>query len=62
MSFLYGVCMGVIGALYAIGFDLYFVFWILLAVGLITLVGPFIFLHKLIKSMNKLNADYNING
>ena len=25
-------------------------------------VGPFIFLHKLFKAMNKLNADYNEKG
>ncbi len=62
MSILYGICMGVIAVLTSIGFDLYIVLWLLLAVALITLVGPFVFLHKLMKAMNKLNEDYNLRG
>ncbi len=30
--------------------------------GCLILVGPFIYGHKLFKAMNKLNADWNING
>ena len=62
MGFLYGVCIGVVAVLASIGFDLYIVLWILLVVALITLVGPFVFLHKLMKAMNKLNEDYNLRG
>ena len=31
-------------------------------VGVAALVGPFVFLHKLMKAMNQMNADYNVNG
>lgn len=37
-------------------------FWLWNVLGSLILVGPFIFLHKLMKAMNLLNADYNING
>ena len=37
-------------------------FWLWGVLGSLILVGPFIFCHKLMKAMNKLNADYNING
>lgn len=30
--------------------------------GSLILVGPFIYAHKLLKSMNLLAADYNVNG
>lgn len=30
--------------------------------GALIIVGPFIFYHKLLKSMNAINAHYNING
>lgn len=30
--------------------------------GTLILVGPFIYTHKMLKSMNLLAADYNING
>lgn len=37
-------------------------FWLWNILGSLILVGPFIFLHKLMKSMNRINADFNING
>ena len=37
-------------------------FWLWGVLGSLILVGPFIFCHKLMVAMNKLNADYNING
>ncbi len=37
-------------------------FWLWNILGSLIVVGPFIFLHKLMKSMNKINADFNING
>lgn len=37
-------------------------FWLWNVLGSLIIVGPFVFLHKLMKSMNKINADFNING
>lgn len=37
-------------------------FWLWNVLGSLILVGPFVFLHKLLKAMNKINADYNICG
>ena len=37
-------------------------FWLWNILGSFILVGPFIFLHKLMKSMNLLNADFNEKG
>lgn len=37
-------------------------FWLWNVLGSLILVGPFVFCHKLMVAMNKLNADYNING
>ena len=37
-------------------------FWLWNVLGSLILVGPFIFNHKLMKSMNKLNADFNVKG
>lgn len=37
-------------------------FWLWNILGSLIVVGPFIFLHKLMKSMNKINADFNTNG
>lgn len=37
-------------------------FWLWGVLGSLILVGPFIFCHKLMVAMNKLNADYNMNG
>lgn len=37
-------------------------FWLWGMLGSLILVGPFVFMHKLLKSMNLLCQDYNING
>ena len=37
-------------------------FWLWGILGSLILVGPFIFTHKLMKSMNLLNKDFNENG
>ena len=37
-------------------------FWLWNILGTLIVVGPFIFVHKLMKSMNKINADFNTNG
>ena len=37
-------------------------FWLWNVLGAFILVGPFIFTHKLMKSMNLINDDFNING
>ena len=62
LGLLCSICMCAAGALLSIGYDSYILLWILLAVSLLTLAGPFVFLSKLMKAMNKLNADYNVNG
>lgn len=37
-------------------------FWGWGILGSFILVGPFIYLHKLLKAMNLLSEDYNVNG
>lgn len=37
-------------------------FWLWNVLGMLIIVGPFIYIHKLLKAMNLLSADYNING
>ena len=37
-------------------------FWLWNVLGTLILVGPFIFVHKLMKAMNKINGDFNRNG
>ena len=37
-------------------------FWLWNVLGSLILVGPFIFVHKLMKAMNKINGDFNVNG
>ena len=37
-------------------------FWLWNILGSFILVGPFVFLHKLMKSMNLLNKDFNVKG
>ena len=37
-------------------------FWLWGVLGSLIVVGPFIFVHKFLKGMNKLNADFNVNG
>ena len=61
-GFLSSVLTGAAGYLVAAGFVEQIVLWILICVGAVALAGPFVFLHKLMKAMNQLNADYNVNG
>jgi len=37
-------------------------FWLWCILGSIILVGPMIYIHKKCVAMNKLAADYNVNG
>lgn len=37
-------------------------FWLWGILGSLIVVGPFVYAHKLLKSMNLLAADYNIKG
>lgn len=37
-------------------------FWLWNVLGSLIVVGPFVFTHKLMKSMNRINADFNVNG
>lgn len=62
LGFLSSVLTGVGTGLAASGFDVQVVMWILIGVGIVALAGPFVFLHKLMKSMNQMNADFNANG
>lgn len=37
-------------------------FWLWGVLGSLIVVGPFIFTHKLMESMNRINEDFNIKG
>lgn len=37
-------------------------FWLWSVLGSLIFVGPFVFIHKFLKAMNLLNADYNQRG
>ena len=37
-------------------------FWGWNILGSLIIVGPFVYLHKMLKAMNLLAADYNVNG
>ena len=37
-------------------------FWGWGVLGCFIFVGPFVFMHKLLKSFNLINADYNVKG
>lgn len=37
-------------------------FWLWNVLGSLILVGPFIFVHKLMKAMNRINEDFNRRG
>lgn len=62
MSFLCSICLSIFGILVSLKFDVYIVIWLLLVVAFATLIGPFVFMAKLMKAMNLLNGDYNLNG
>lgn len=37
-------------------------FWLWNVIGSLIVVGPFVYLHKLFKATNLMNADYNVKG
>ena len=37
-------------------------YWLWCVLGSLIIVGPFIYTHKFLKAMNKVNENYNING
>ncbi len=37
-------------------------FWLWNVLGSLIVIGPFIYLHKLLRAMNLLCGDYNVNG
>lgn len=37
-------------------------FWLWNVIGSLIVIGPLVYLHKMFKAVNKMNADYNING
>lgn len=37
-------------------------FWLWNVLGSFIVVGPFVYLHKLFKATNLMNADYNVKG
>jgi len=37
-------------------------FWLWNVLGSLIVVGPFVYLHKLFKAVNKMNEHYNVNG
>ena len=37
-------------------------FWLWGVLGSLIIVGPFVFVHKLMKAMNRMNANYNVYG
>ena len=37
-------------------------YWLWNVLGLLIVVGPFVYLYKLIKAVNLLNADFNVKG
>ncbi len=37
-------------------------YWLWNVLGSLIVVGPFVYLHKLVKAMNRINQHYNVNG
>lgn len=37
-------------------------FWLWNVLGVLIVVGPFVYMHKLFKAVNLMNAHYNVNG
>ena len=37
-------------------------YWLWNILGILIVVGPFVYLHKMFKAVNKMNAHYNVNG
>lgn len=60
-NFLFGVLVIALGAaLYLLIPDLHY--GVLGLLGLISTVGPFVYVHKLMKAMNLVNGDFNLKG
>ena len=62
LSGLGSICAGVCTVIATTGSEAYVILWILIAVTLLTCIGPMIFIAKLMNAMNRLNEDFNING
>lgn len=37
-------------------------YWVWGVLGSLILAGPFVYMHRLFKAVNKMNAHYNVNG
>ena len=37
-------------------------FWLWNVLGSLIVIGPFVYLHKMFKAVNLMNAHYNVNG
>ena len=37
-------------------------FWLWSVLGSLIAIGPLVYMHKMFKAVNKMNADYNVNG
>ena len=60
-NFLYSLLILASGAvLFILIPNLHYAVWAVL--GLASAVGPFVYIHKLMKSMNYLNGDFNLRG
>lgn len=65
LVWIHGFCRRIGAELSRRGFSYKFgasTFWLWNVLGSLILVGPFVFLHKLMKSMNFINTDFNIHG
>ena len=56
------ICSGVSTYLYMTSRDSGVISLVLACVSLLTVIGPFVFTHKLMKSMNLMNGDFNLHG
>ena len=62
LSCLCSICLGGCIGLAAMGYNTMIVIWVLLAAGLFAMIGPFVFIAKLMRAINGLNEDFNRNG
>jgi hypothetical protein len=37
-------------------------YWLWNVLGSLIIIGPLVYMHKLFKAVNKMNAHYNVNG
>ena len=61
-GFLASICSGVTTALFTKGDPNVIVVCVLSTLSLLSLIGPLVFIHKLMKSTNLMNEDYNNKG